>query len=112
MTIMDTLEMRELMSALVKDALKYSDAGAQWGKHRSTLLRLKSLIELVDCEVCERCGKPATANYQKLWVKWGYDAGTDKHDINPEVVRDQADPWDEESYYYCAECGEKFESGE
>ena len=61
----------------------------------------------VDYEVCERCGEPATANYQKLWVKWGYDPNTDNHDINPEVLRDQDDPGDEESYYYCAECGEK-----
>jgi len=56
---------------------------------------------------CDRCGAPATANVQKMWVLWPYDHKNDSYD------KMQA-PWDfepEESHHFCESCLEKWEEG-
>ncbi len=59
---------------------------------------------------CIKCNKPATANIQKLWVKWEYDevmGYSPEHELIPDI-----DPDEGENLHFCTECVNLWEQGE
>jgi hypothetical protein len=62
---------------------------------------------------CDHCGKPATRNYQKLWVVWKHNPRTGSYSKRSKYLGcDVEEPTGEDSLHYCDECSDKFESGE
>ncbi len=59
---------------------------------------------------CIRCGKPATVNVQKLWVKWKYDAENDEYSQKHELV--DIEPFEDENLHLCDECMKLWKHGE
>ena len=59
---------------------------------------------------CARCGKTATLNVQKLWVRWKYDAEEDEYSSEPELL--DIEPLEHESLHLCDECAKLWERGE
>lgn len=59
---------------------------------------------------CIRCGKPATVNIQKLWVKWEYDAENDEYSQKHELL--DIEPSDDENLHLCDECMKLWKQGE
>jgi len=62
-------------------------------------------------EACNNCGKPATINIQKLWVKWKYDAEADEYSSQCELF-DNIGTEEGENFHFCAKCAELWENGE
>lgn len=58
---------------------------------------------------CIRCGKPATVNVQKLWVKWDYDAENDEYSQRYELL--DIEPSEGENLHLCRKCFEEWRSG-
>jgi hypothetical protein len=59
---------------------------------------------------CIRCGKPATTNIQKLWVKWKYDAKKDEYSSTPELL--DLPTLEGENLHLCDDCAELWCQGE
>lgn len=59
---------------------------------------------------CIKCGKPATTNIQKLWVKWKYDAKTDEYSSTPEFL--DIPTLECENLHLCDECVKLWCQGE
>lgn len=51
--------------------------------------------------VCDKCGKPATTNIQKLWVKWNYNSAKDEYSSTHEIV--EIEPNSDENFHFCDE---------
>lgn len=60
---------------------------------------------------CINCGKIATANVQKLWVKWEYDAEKDEYSPKHGIPLD-IEPLDGENLHLCDNCMKLWERGE
>ena len=60
---------------------------------------------------CRACGKPATRNYQKIWVMYkvykngGYSRSYQHKGMYIE------EPTGEDNLHFCDACGEEFEAG-
>jgi len=59
---------------------------------------------------CIECGKPATVNIQKLWMKWKYDAERDDYSSESEPL--DIEPFESENLHLCDECEKLWEQGE
>lgn len=59
---------------------------------------------------CVKCGKPATTNIQKLWVKWKYDG--EKEEYSPKHELLDIEPWESENLHLCEGCTKLWEQGE
>ena len=59
---------------------------------------------------CVNCGKPATTNIQKVWVKWRYDAEKDEYSLKHEVLN--IEPLEDENLHLCDDCVKLWERGE
>jgi hypothetical protein len=59
---------------------------------------------------CERCGRDATVNLQKLWVTWNYNARTERYSRHPAPIDDD-DPIGEESMHMCNDCLDLWRAG-
>ena len=58
---------------------------------------------------CIHCGKLATVNVQKLWVKWEYDAENDEYSSKYELL--DIEPSETENLHLCRECFENWRKG-
>jgi hypothetical protein len=59
---------------------------------------------------CINCGKPATVNIQKLWIKWEYDAKRDEYSTEHEIL--DIEPSDSENLHLCKKCMKLWERGD
>lgn len=59
---------------------------------------------------CVKCGKQATTNIQKLWVKWKYNAEKDEYSSKHEVL--DIGPTEGENLHLCDKCVKLWERGE
>ena len=54
-------------------------------------------------QMCEKCGKkPAEYQDQKIWIRWNFDAETEKYSNRREL--DDALIGEDDQEYLCAEC--------
>ena len=53
-------------------------------------------------ELCERCGKPAKVNLQKIWVRWEYNPETEEFSEDCKLL----DIPPEENIFLCEKCAE------
>ena len=61
-------------------------------------------------QTCTHCGKEPTTNFQKLWVKWNYDAKKDDYSAKPKVL--DIEPVESENLHLCDGCVTLWEQGE
>lgn len=61
-------------------------------------------------EKCLMCEKDATANLQKLWVRWEYDAREDKYSTEYKVL--DIEPLGDDNLHLCDDCVKLWEQGE
>ena len=60
---------------------------------------------------CDYCNKPATVNYQKVWVKWNIDK-KGNYSKNFKTVFDIDEPVGDNNVHLCGEHEKKFLKGE
>jgi len=56
---------------------------------------------------CDECGKPASTNLQKVWVKWAYDFLKDDYSTHDELL--DIEPVGDENLHLCDKCMELWE---
>jgi len=62
---------------------------------------------------CENCGKLATINVQKVWIKWKYNYKIGKYSKKPEILYDDIDSaTGNENLHFCKKCFIKWRNGE
>ncbi|MGC9070690.1 MAG: hypothetical protein ACP5IO_05205 [Elusimicrobiales bacterium] len=61
---------------------------------------------------CENCGKPATVNVQKVWIKWKYNSKTGEYSKTHELLYDIDSATGDENLHFCKKCFDKWEKGE
>ncbi|MCX8082775.1 MAG: hypothetical protein N3D17_05215 [bacterium] len=53
---------------------------------------------------CENCGRPATINTQKVWIKWRYNPATGEYSKNYELLYDIDSACGDENLHFCETC--------
>ncbi|MFN3967147.1 MAG: hypothetical protein ACK4JE_05570 [Endomicrobiia bacterium] len=61
---------------------------------------------------CDNCGKVATINVQKVWIKWRYNPTTGKYPEKHELLYDIESAQGEENLHFCSKCFNKWRNGE
>jgi len=62
---------------------------------------------------CENCGKLATINAQKVWIKWKYNPKTGEYSKKHELLYDDIDSaTGNENLHLCKKCFLKWRNGE